>query len=170
MMRQKQLSQLTRASELAGAQLEISGIHNDDLMESATIVNRGTTAQPMSGWALATLRGGQVYMFPDELILLPGAKVVIHSGQGTPENSPHELFWTHEQRWNNQSDTAILFDVHGLEVDRWVYPHGRISGSAAKHRKQLVRDGDTWRVVNEQKPETQRSRKILRFPRERGMT
>ena len=39
-MRQKQLSQPTRASELAGAQLEISGIDNDDLRESATIVNR----------------------------------------------------------------------------------------------------------------------------------
>ena len=169
-MRQKKLSQPTRASELAGAQLEISGIDNDDLRESATIVNRGTTGQPMSGWALATLRGGQVYMFPDEFILLPGAKVVIHSGQVAPENSPHGLFWTHEQRWNNQSDTAILFDDLGLEVDRWVYPHGRISGSSAKDRKQLVRDGDTWGVVNEQKPETQRSRKILRFPRERGKT
>jgi hypothetical protein len=88
-------------------QLEISGIHNDDLRESATIVNLGTTAQPMSGWALATLRGGQVYMFPDDLILLPGAKVVIHSGQGAPENSPYELFWTREQRWNNQIDISL---------------------------------------------------------------
>ncbi len=167
-MRQKQLSQPTRVNELAGAQLEISGIQNDSLSESAIIVNRGTMAQPMSGWALVTLRGGQVYTFPDDLILLPGGAVVIHSGQGASENPPHDLFWTHEQRWSNQSDTAILFDVHGLEVDRWVYPHGRISGSAAKHPKRLVRDGDTWRVVNEQKIETQRSRQIVRFPRKRG--
>jgi len=164
-MRQKQLSQPTRASELAGAQLEINGIQNDSLSESAIIVNRGTIAQPMCGWALATLRGGQVYTFPDDFILLPSLKVVIQSGQGALDNSPHDLFWTHDQRWNNQSDTAILFDIHGLEVDRWVYPHGRISGSAAKQRKRLVRNGDTWDVVNEQKLDTQRSRQIGRFPR-----
>jgi len=156
-MRQKQLSQPTRAGELSGVKLEISRVHNDGLCESVTIINRGTMAQPMSGWALATLRGGQVYTFPDDFILLPSLKVVIQSGQGAPENSPHDLFWTHDQRWNNQSDTAILFDIHGLEVDRSVYPHGRISGSAAKQRKRLVRDGDTWRVVNEQELETQRS-------------
>ena len=48
-MRQKQLSQPTRASELAGAQLEISGIHNDDLRESATIVNLGPPAHGCAG-------------------------------------------------------------------------------------------------------------------------
>lgn len=164
-MKQIQISQPTHAGELAGAQLEIIHVHNDGLRESVTIINRGTIAQPMSGWALATLRGGQVYTFPDDFTLLPGLKVVIHSGQGAPENSPRDLFWTHEQRWNNRSDTAILFDVHGLEVDRWVYPHGRISGSAAKQRKRLVRNGDTWDVVNEQKLDTQRSRQIGRFPR-----
>ena len=164
-MRQKQYSQPTRAGELAGAQLEISRVHNDGLRESVTIVNRGTMAQPMSGWVLATLPGGQVYIFPDDIILMPGSVVVIHSGQDALVNSPPDLFWTHDQIWNNQKDTAILFDVHGLEVDRWVYPHGRISGSAAKHRKELVRNGETWRMVDEQKLETQRSRQIVRSPR-----
>jgi len=164
-MRQKQNSQPTRAGELTGAKLEISRVHNDGLREYVTIINRGTMAQPMSGWALATLRGGQVYAFPDDLILLPGTMVVIHSGQDALENSPPDLFWTHDQIWNNRSDTAILFEMHGLEVDRWVYPHGRISGSAAKRRKRLVRNGEMWRVVDEQILETQRSRQIVRFPR-----
>ena len=164
-MRQTQLSQPTQAGELAGVQLKIGDIQNDGLSESAIIVNQGTTAQPMSGWALATLRGGEVYLFPDDLVLRPGAMVIIHSGQDAPENSTRDLFWTHEQRWNNQSDTALLFDVHGLEVDRRAYPHGRISGSAAIHPKRLVRDGDIWRVVNEQKPETQRSRQKVKHSR-----
>lgn len=152
-MKQTQISQPTHAGELAGAQLEIIHVHNDGLRESVTIINRGTIAQPMSGWALATLRGGQVYTFPDDFTLLPGLKVFIHSGQGAPENSPRGLFWTHEQRWNNRSDTAILFDVHGLEVGRWVYPHGRISGSAVQRPKLLVHDGETWRIDDEKTPE-----------------
>ena len=49
----------------------------------------------------------------------------------------------------NQGDVAVLFDANGLEVDRCIYPHRRIRGSAVQHRKQLVRDSGTWWMVDE---------------------
>jgi hypothetical protein len=119
----KRTTQPARAGQLAGAQVKIGQVHNDALREYVTVVNVGTMAQPMGGWALASLRGERFYTFPDGLILLPEIVAVIHSGQGASDNPPHDLLWTEEQVWNNQGDVAVLFDADGLEVDRCAYPH-----------------------------------------------
>jgi hypothetical protein len=129
--------------------VKIAKVYNDALRECVTIVNRGTLAQPMGGWALASLRGERFYVFPDDLILRPGMMVIIHSGQGALDNPHRDLLWTREQIWNNRGDVAVLFDANGLEIDRCTYPHERVLGSAARHRKRLLRDSGIWRIVNE---------------------
>ncbi len=145
----KRTAQPTRAGQLTGTQLRIVTIHNDGLRESITVANQGTLAQPMCGWALATLRGERFYFFPDDVVMLPEMIVTIHSGQDALDAPPRDLLWAREQMWNNRGDVAVLFDSNGLEVDRHTYPHKRILGSAAYHRKQLVCDSGTWWMVDE---------------------
>ncbi len=59
------------------------------------------------------------------------------------------LLWTIDQVWNNHSDTAILFDANGLEIDRHNYPHERVMGSSANRRKVLIRNNDGFEIVND---------------------
>ena len=130
----KQTSRPVQAGQMAGARPRITGILNDALREHVTIVNGGTMAQPMDGWALASLRGERVYAFPADLILLPGMEVTIHSGQEAQDHPPCDLLWTQEQVWNNRADTAVLFDAHGVEVDRVPYPPRQTARCAAANR------------------------------------
>ena len=85
----KRKGQPTRSGQLAGAQLKISGVHNDGLRKSVTIINRGSVAQPMGGWALATLRGKRFYFFPDDLFVLPSMSVTT-----SPLASAGSMRWT----------------------------------------------------------------------------
>ena len=153
----KQISQIVRIGQLMGAKLNIKTVNNDGMQEYAAIINRGTVAQPMSGWVLASLRGQAFYPFPDDLIFQPGMVVKVQSGQQEPKKTTNErgvwenlfLLWTVEQVWNNRGDIAILFDANGLEVDRHSYPHERVMGSGAIRRKVLVRSKNGFEIVNE---------------------
>jgi len=132
----KRTSQIISAGQLKGAKLRIKSVKNDGLQESATIINRGTVVQPMSDWVLASVRGQEFFAFPDDLMLEPGMVVVIQSGLQAPKKYNDQgvwanLLWTINQVWNNHSDTAILFDANGLEIDRLSYPHERVMGSSA---------------------------------------
>ena len=150
----KQTSQIVRTGQLEGVKLIINKIHNDGLQESVSIQNQGTVSQPMSGWILASLRGQLFYTFPDNLIFLPGLTVVVHSGeqiQGQVRSNQIaqvDVFWTNEQVWNNRGDMAILFDVNGIEIDRYVYPHKRLMGSSAEHHKLLVQSPDGYQITD----------------------
>ncbi len=151
----KQISQIVRIGQLKGAKLKIKAVKNDGLQEYAAIINRGTVAQPMSGWVLASLRGQTFYPFPDDLMFEPGMIVKVQSGQQEPKETNNkrgvwaDLLWTVEQVWNNRGDIAILFDANGLEVDRHSYPHERVMGSGANRRKVLVRNDNSFEIVNE---------------------
>jgi len=150
----KQISQIVRVGQLKGAKLKIKAIKNDGVQEYAAIINLGTVAQPMSGWALASLRGQTFYPFPDDLMFEPGMVVKVQSGQQEPKETNNmqgvwvNLLWTVEQVWNNRGDIAILFDANGVEVDRHSYPHERVMGSGSNRRKVLVRKDDGFEIVN----------------------
>jgi hypothetical protein len=81
--------------------------------------------------------------------------VKIESGQLEPKRELKNLdilkslFWTIGQVWNNHSDTAILFDANGLEIDRHSYPSERLKGSSANSRKALIRNNDGYEIVND---------------------
>ena len=151
----KRSSTIVRIGQLKGAKLRIKAVKNDGLQEYASIINRGTVAQPMSGWVLASLRGQVFYPFPDDLMLEPGMIVKIQSGQQEPQQTHPDrgvwasLLWTIDQVWNNRGDTAILFDANGLEIDRHSYPHERVMGSSSNRRKVLVRNDNGFEIVNE---------------------
>jgi hypothetical protein len=150
----KRTSHSLHAGQLEGAILKIEAVHNNGLQESVTIINRGTVAQPMSGWVLASLRGQICYLFPDDFMLQPGICVAIHSGQQEPRKAPNtqscqtNLLWTTGQVWNNHWDTAILFDANGLEIDRHSYPHERVMMSSASRQKVLIRHDDGFEIAD----------------------
>ena len=154
----RQTVQPIRTAQVSGAMIKIKKVRNDALRENVVIVNQGTLPQPLSGWALASLRGERLFFFPDDLILLPGKPLSVHSGQGASgmANALNtNLSWTDEQVWVNRSDVAVLFDAHGEEVDRYAYPHTRTHGSATRRRELLVQDGERWRIEDEPLPEGQ---------------
>ena len=161
----KRTSQIVCAGQLKGAKLKIKAVKNDGLQEYVTIINRGTVTQPMSGWVLASLRGQAFYPFPDDLMFEPGMIVEVQSGQLEPKKKPNDrdvienLLWTIGQVWNNHSDTAILFDANGLEIDRHSYPHERVIGSSANRRKILIRNEDGFEIVNDS---LRRAKKVTR--------
>ncbi len=150
----KRNSQIICAGLLRGAKLKIKTVENNGLQESVTLTNKGTVAQPMSGWVLASLRGQVFYSFPDDLIFEQNMVVVVQSGQNESKDQNDQciwinLLWTINQVWNNHSDTAILFDANGLEIDRHSYPHVRVMGSSANRRKILKRNEDGFEIFNE---------------------
>jgi hypothetical protein len=151
----KRTSTIVRIGQLKGAKLKIKAVKNDGLQEYVTIMNRGTVVQPMSGWVLASLRGQAFYPFPDDLLFEPGMIVKVQSGQQEPKKEQKDwdllenLFWTIGQVWNNHSDTAILFDANGLEIDRLSYPHERVKGSSAYRRKILIRHDGGFEIIND---------------------
>jgi hypothetical protein len=144
---------------LAGARIKILGVYNHGWREHVAVVNRGTVAQPLAGWALVALRGNRFYFFPDDLILMPGMKVFIHSGQDALNNPPYHLLWTDEQMWSNRNDVALLFEHGGLEIDRCAYSHKRMLGHDTQRRKRLRNVGETWQLVDEPR---QPARKVYR--------
>lgn len=148
----KQSVQPLRTAQLTGASIKIDWVRNDALREEVRITNEGTLAQPMSAWALASLLGERFFFFPEDLFLLPGKSVYVHSGQNQSEtdSSDHvHLVWTDEQVWNNRGDVAILFDAHGEEIDRFAYPSDQVRRSKAGRRKILSHEGDQWIIKDE---------------------
>jgi hypothetical protein len=160
----KRTSQIIRTGQLKGAKLKIKAVENNGLQESLTLINNGMVAQPMSGWVLASLRGQVFYSFPDDLIFEPGMVVMVQSGQQESKKQNDQgiwanLLWTINQVWNNHSDTAILFDANGLEIDRHSYPHKRVMGSSTNHRKILMQNDNGFEIVNDV---LHRSKKVTR--------
>lgn len=154
----KRTSQIVRMGQLQGAKIKIKVVKNDGLHEYVTIINRGTVTQPMSGWVLASLRGQAFFPFTDDLILEPGMIVKVQSGQLEPKEKQKDqgtlknLLWTIGQVWNNNSDTAILFDANGLEIDRLSYPNERVTGSSANRQKILVEGDGGFEIINDSLP------------------
>lgn len=140
--------------QLQGAKLDIVTVYNDGLTESVTITNHGTVDQPMNGWVLASLRGQLFYVFPEALFLAPGASVKVHSGQQSSsqilQTDPLaiDLYWTNVQVWNNQGDTAVLFDAEGVEVGCYVYPHDRVLKSSSKRPRKLLQGPEGYTIVS----------------------
>jgi Lamin Tail Domain len=95
--------------------------------EFVVLENEGTEKVSLAGWSLTdettTGAGRHVYKFPQTVTLSPREKVYVHTGpgedsfeKGTPPK--WNLHWgRHSFVWNNEGDTATLFDAEGNKVD-----------------------------------------------------
>jgi len=95
--------------------------------EFVVLENEGTEKLSLAGWTLtdetATGVRRHVYAFPQMVSLSPREKAIVHTGQGEDSfekgNPPKwNLFWGRRTFvWNNEGDTATLFDDEGNKVD-----------------------------------------------------
>jgi hypothetical protein len=103
---------------------DTSGKLNDEFV---VLENEGTEKISLSGWTLtdetATGARRHVYTFPGIVFLSPREKAYVRTGQGEDlfqkGNHPRwNLHWgRHSFVWNNEGDTATLFDAEGNKVD-----------------------------------------------------
>ncbi len=127
-------------AETPGADVAITEVHADGLEEWVIVTNRGQISQPLSGWALASLHGFAVFLFPPGTVLDPGSQVRVLSGEGAAPTSAQDLLWVRESVWSDRSDTVLLFDNLGREVARLSYPRPTIREERIPKRKMLVLD------------------------------
>lgn len=80
----------------------------DPVNEIVIIKNHSNTDIDMTGWKLISVKGNQVYNFPNNFILKAGASITIASG-----NSEGDLKWTNSNIWNNNGDPGELYDNKG---------------------------------------------------------
>jgi hypothetical protein len=89
--------------------------------EWVEIENQGVWTADLSGWRIEDEGPNHTYRFPDGFMLEPSGTVLLFSGCGT--DSAAELYWCNQGSavWNNDGDTASLFDGDGVLVDSWGY-------------------------------------------------
>jgi hypothetical protein len=82
--------------------------------EYVELQNQGTLPQDMSGWRLASVRGGQTYVFAG-LTVQPGQICRVYTNEVHPEWCG--LSWAKDTaQWNNSGDRANLIDAAGKVV------------------------------------------------------
>jgi len=92
-------------------------IINKDLKEETVVIkNNDAVDIDMSGWSLVSVKGNQVFPFPEGFRLGKGKTVTITSGFKAYEDSPSVLKWTSSTIWNNDGDPAELLDDKGRLV------------------------------------------------------
>ncbi len=86
---------------------------NDEYM---VIVNSGNSPVSLFGWAIKD-ESGKYYVFPD-VVFEPGEKIVLYTGYG--RDNATDLFWNSGRPvWNNDHDTAYLYNANGELVDTY---------------------------------------------------
>jgi len=102
-------------------EIMITEVRNDGKVEHVVIYNASAVDVDLTGWKLMDSTGN-FFTFPAGYILPPKATVRIHSGeQATEENPPSDLSWTSKNIWNNDHDTAQLYDAQGNLRDDYQY-------------------------------------------------
>ena len=82
--------------------------------EYVVIKNVGDYSVNLEGWILKD-EAGHTFVFPS-ITLDPGETVTIYSGSGV--NADNELYWGSSRAiWNNDGDTAFLYDANGNLID-----------------------------------------------------
>ena len=93
----------------------------DAIKEIVRILNRTSFNVDMTGWTLVSTKGNQVYHFPEGFILTAWNSVDLLSGPRQPQDLPRTLIWTNENIWNNNGDTAQLYNAEGELVSEVIW-------------------------------------------------
>jgi hypothetical protein len=90
---------------------------NDEYVD---VKNDGSSSLDMTGWTLKD-EAGHTCQFPDGFTLDAGATVRVHTGSGT--DSSTDLYWgSGSAIWNNDSDTAYVYDDNDNLAAEKTYP------------------------------------------------
>ncbi len=96
------------------AHLSITNVNLDT--EVVKIKNNGKDNVNMTGWKLVSVEGNQTYDFPTNFVLKAGSTVHVMSGKNAINNPPTYLKWTGSYIWNNEGDSAALYNTKGVKV------------------------------------------------------
>jgi endonuclease/exonuclease/phosphatase family metal-dependent hydrolase len=88
--------------------VQIVGISLAD--EWVKIKNTGSSSVSLTGWKIMDEGDKHTYTFPS-FTLTAGATVTLHTVSGT--NTATDLYWGKKNVWNNDGDTARLYDSSG---------------------------------------------------------
>lgn len=137
-----------RSRSLVG--VEITEIWNWGWSEHARVTNNGDRPQEIGGWSLGAMKEGKVFRFPPGFTLRPGKTVTIHTGANATlkQNPPSDLYWDSGPAWANRGDMAILFDLAGHEVARYVYQMHGDPDLDAQPEKRLVEEASGFHIVD----------------------
>jgi len=84
--------------------------------EYVTIQNSGSENADLTGWRLVDA-ASHTFTFPS-FTLAPGSTVTVYTGSGT--NTQTSLYWgSSSPIWNNDHDTAYLYDSSGELIDSY---------------------------------------------------
>lgn len=88
--------------------------HENPNGEYAVVESGEESDVALGGWQLCDA-ADHCFRFPPETVLPPGGRIVVHTGQGRADG---ERYYMGYQRavWNNDGDTATLYDPTGAAV------------------------------------------------------
>jgi len=102
--------------------LDVGGPNTAINDEYVAITNKGTTDVKMKGWVIKDKIKKHVYKFPSSYVLKAKKSVEIHTGKSTGPSGTHtkkypKLYWGKGWYvWNNEGDTAYLYNAQGKLV------------------------------------------------------
>ena len=92
--------------------VKITYIDKDD--EIVTIVNQSPKAVNLTGWKLVSVKGNQIYEFPNNYQIQSNQEIQVVSGRKYDGNGTTILKWTGSYIWNNDEyDPGELYDAQG---------------------------------------------------------
>jgi hypothetical protein len=98
------------------------GMEVDLIAERVDITNNTDGPLNLSGYKLSSVVGDQGFTFGEDCVLDRGETVTVWSGPQSSKHKdpPRHLQWTRRYIWNNEGDTAVLFDGEGAVVQKVV--------------------------------------------------
>jgi len=95
---------------------------DENVLNAETVTIVATTSTDLTGWVLRDGSSSHRFHFPSGFVL--DGRVTIHSGCGTDTST--DLFWCENGPiWDNDGDTALIYDESGALVDTVTYPPGK---------------------------------------------
>jgi hypothetical protein len=103
------------AASSNSSEVRIASIDCKGKPEVVTIENSGASTRDMTGWKVSDDGLGHTFNFPNGFLLRPGSSVKLVSG-GSGQDTESVIYWKTRTVWNNDGDTARLFDPSGETV------------------------------------------------------
>lgn len=104
---------------ISDARFDAAGDDNENINDEwVQITNTGTEPTDLSDWELSDEGPNHVFTFPEGFQLEPGAIVRVFSGCGDATSTELYFCVSGSAVWNNDGDTASLYDASGSLVDR----------------------------------------------------
>ncbi|MCL0044562.1 lamin tail domain-containing protein [Dehalococcoidia bacterium] len=92
--------------------MQITSIDCKSKPEIVVIENTGDASQDLTGWKVEDNGPKYTFNFPVSFSLEPGSSVKLISGE-SGNDSNKTIYWSGRVVWNNDGDTASLFDPSG---------------------------------------------------------